>query len=94
MVGVLCALALGVALNSAAAVLLWHKQDVQIDRIAKSTVALCALRADLQARVRTATQFLAEHPDGAPGIPARTIRDGIANQQRTISALRVVKCPR
>jgi hypothetical protein len=54
--------------------------------------ALCALRADLQARIQTSTTFLVEHPEGVAGIPAKTIRDGIINQQRTVNALSGLSC--
>jgi hypothetical protein len=65
----------------------------QADENTRASVALCALRVDLQRRVAAAKNFLAEHPNGIPGIPARTFRDGIDNQQRTISALTVLRCP-
>lgn len=54
--------------------------------------SLCALRLDLERRVESQLRFLAEHPDGIPGIPAKTIRTGIDNQQRTISALHGLSC--
>lgn len=54
--------------------------------------ALCALRADLALRAASSQAFLDKHPQGIPGIPAATIRDGIVNQQRTISALSVLHC--
>lgn len=92
--GVLVALAVGVMVNSAASVLLWRSATAQIDANNRTTVAVCELRADLERRVRSSTRFLQEHPDGIPGIPARTIRDSLENQQRTISALRDLKCPK
>jgi hypothetical protein len=54
--------------------------------------SLCVLRTDLEARVKSSEDFLAKHPHGAFGIPARTIQDGIANQQRTIRALKGLDC--
>ena len=54
--------------------------------------ALCALRADLEKRVESSQQFLIDHPDGIAGIPARTIREGIENQRRTIDALGDLSC--
>jgi sulfur transfer complex TusBCD TusB component (DsrH family) len=59
---------------------------------ARTQSALCALRADLQARVRTSEGFLREHPRGVAGIPARTIQEGIVNQRRTIKALSALSC--
>ena len=57
-----------------------------------SNDALCALRVDLEKRVASSEQFLRENPDGIPGIPAKTIRDGVTNQQRTIKALSQLAC--
>jgi hypothetical protein len=65
----------------------------QADENSRASVALCALRVDLQRRAAASEKFLAEHPHGIPGISARVIRDGIHDQQRTISALAVLKCP-
>jgi len=58
----------------------------------QTTTALCTLRADLERRVDTSREFLKENPDGIPGIPARTIQEGINNQERTIEALGVLDC--
>jgi hypothetical protein len=57
-----------------------------------TTAALCALRTDLELRAASSRRFLADHPDGIPGIPAKVIRDGISNQERTITALRGIDC--
>lgn len=59
-----------------------------------TTKALCTFRADLAQRAVTATQFLKEHPNGTPGIPAKTILESISNQQRTILALKDLDCSR
>lgn len=59
-----------------------------------TTKALCTFRADLAQRAVTATQYLKDHPNGAPGIPAKTILEGISNQQRTILALKDLDCAR
>ena len=63
----------------------WQGQESNRD-------ALCALRGDLEKRVSNSQKFLSENPEGIPGISATTIRDGIANQQRTIAALRGISC--
>lgn len=55
--------------------------------------SLCAYRVDLQHRVDATVKFLAENPDGIPGVPIRTLRDSAANQQRTISTLHSLNCP-
>lgn len=57
-----------------------------------TTAALCALRNDLEVRVASSRSFLVDHPNGIPGISAKAIRDGIANQERTIVALSVIDC--
>lgn len=68
---------------------LTRRVDANADQ---STSALCALRRDLEKRVDSSRQFLREHPHGIPGISAKTIRDGLSNQQRTIRALRGLSC--
>lgn len=66
------------------------------DRIARDAAqvngALCALRGDLTRRVDASIAYLEDHPRGAPGIPAATIRQGIENQAQTIHALARVRC--
>jgi hypothetical protein len=58
----------------------------------QSTGALCALRHDLEQRVSDGEAFLAGHPHGIPGIPAKTLQQSIDGQKRTIKALQVVEC--
>jgi predicted PurR-regulated permease PerM len=68
-------------------------QQVRIAReSASTTTALCVLRADLEARIKNSQAFLKENPNGIPGISAKLIRDGIKNQQSTVSALSGLKC--
>jgi hypothetical protein len=55
-------------------------------------VALCALRVDLERRVQASQDFLREHPEGIPGIPTATIKQGIDNQKKTIDALGFLEC--
>lgn len=59
---------------------------------AETHAAVCALTADLEARTQSSRDFLHDHPNGIPGIPATTIRESIHNQKRTIDALSVVSC--
>jgi hypothetical protein len=54
--------------------------------------ALCTFRVDLITRVTQSITFLSEHPKGAPGIPVKTIVDGVNNQVRTINALSGLRC--
>lgn len=58
----------------------------------RTTSALCALRLDIELRVRGAQDFLAAHPHGFGGISATAMRDNIANQQRTAAALSGLSC--
>jgi hypothetical protein len=58
----------------------------------RTTASLCALRHDLEQRVSDGEAFLIDHPRGIPGIPAKTLRQSIDGQRRTIRALRVVQC--
>lgn len=53
----------------------------------QNTRAICALRSDVEVRVASSEKYLREHPEGFPGLSPQTIRDGIANQKRTIKAL-------
>jgi hypothetical protein len=79
-------------------VVFWALASAQSDRVdrgretQRTTQALCALRGDLERRVVSSQDFLVEHPNGVLGISAKVIRDGIANQQRTIDALSALKC--
>jgi hypothetical protein len=57
-----------------------------------TTFALCTFRKDLEVRVAASRKFLASHPDGFAGVPVRTIREGISNQERTIGALSGIDC--
>lgn len=54
--------------------------------------ALCTLRADLERRVTDGRQFLADHPDGIPGISVEEIQRGIDGQERTVLALSSLTC--
>lgn len=54
--------------------------------------AICALKGDLSKRIDSSRDFLRDHPAGIAGIPAATIKQGVDNQQRTLDALRDVKC--
>lgn len=68
--------------------LLAHKSDEG----SETHEAICALTADLAVRTEGTRRFLGEHPHGIPGIPARTLRESLQNQERTIGALSVVSC--
>lgn len=52
-----------------------------------NTRALCAFRSDLEKRIDAGTQFLQDHPEGIPGVPADAIRVSILNEQSTLNSL-------
>lgn len=54
--------------------------------------ALCAFKLDLAYRVTASQEYLRTHPEGFPGIPASTLRNSIANQQRTLDSLSGLHC--
>lgn len=54
--------------------------------------ALCALRKDVTVRVRISRDFLRDHPEGVPGIPAGAIKVSLAGQERTVRALDGLSC--
>lgn len=60
---------------------------------ALNRTALCALRGDLEARVDQGRDFLVKHPAGAFGFTPEAIQKSIADQERTIRALRPLPCP-
>lgn len=65
----------------------------QIHVLAENTNdSLCALRADVEARVEGSKAFLVEHPQGISGITPAVIQQGIDNQERTIVALGDLDC--
>ena len=58
----------------------------------ESQNALCALRGDLEKRVAGTQTYLAEHPEGFPGVSPATLRKSLKDQQRTIAALGDLPC--
>lgn len=100
---VLIAVAVAVVMTSVGGVFLFASNRAQTDDIRAlslqarrdaevSRSALCALRTDMERRVATSKALIARNPQGFAGIPARTIRDGIRNQERTIRALSSIDC--
>jgi hypothetical protein len=59
---------------------------------AQAHIAVCAFKTDLQRRVGEGIQFLATHPDGALGIPAKTLEASILNEQKTVHSLAALRC--
>lgn len=55
--------------------------------------ATCTFRADLIRRVRESNEFLATHPNGFAGIPAKTLEASIVNEESTIKSLEQLACP-
>lgn len=78
-------------------VVFWHdstsKTRALLREATRTTSALCALRGDLQTRINTSERFLADHPQGIPGISAASIRSSINGQRHTIAALSPLNCP-
>lgn len=74
----------------------------------ESHIALCTFRSDLRSRltdqrvkIARTEAFISAHPDGIPGIPAKTIKQGLAddkqtlrNLKHTIAALNILHCER
>lgn len=58
----------------------------------QNTLALCALRADLDQRIVSSQGVLIAHPDGLAGISAAVIKQQISNSQRTRHTLRNLSC--
>jgi hypothetical protein len=81
-----------------AAVVFWAYHDStskrhDLQQVAVQTnTALCTLRGDLKQRVRSSEKFLAEHPNGIPGISAATIRSSLSGQKRTVASLAGLQC--
>jgi uncharacterized membrane protein len=95
-VSILALLLVVVAVTAVSALTAIHasKQTARVVRSnTRASVALCTLRLDLVRRVEGSKAFLAGHPHGFSGISARAIQAGIDNQQRTIVALKVLRCP-
>jgi hypothetical protein len=60
----------------------------------RTHTGVCRLKDDLETRVANSEAFLRDHPDGIPGISAKTIQLGVDGQKRTIRSLRVIgPCP-
>ena len=94
---VACATVLAASACLLAAVLFTqvHDQTISVQRAAMvNTRTLCAFRTDLQRRVDSGTQFLSEHPRGALGFTRQELQTTINNQQRTISSLGALTCPK
>jgi hypothetical protein len=69
-----------------------HQRN-EVARVALETNnALCTLRGDLAQRIASARRFLGNNPEGIPGLPAKSIRESIQNQERTIDALSNLDC--
>ncbi len=56
--------------------------------------ALCVFRNDLEERIGRTRAYLARHPEGFPalGITAGELANQLMNQQKTIDALKQLKC--
>lgn len=100
----LLALALSVVVLVITVVVLFRQADdhavSQAQTAAQARVAvrdnraLCALRAQLKSQVKTSTNYLTKHPDGAPALQlsATSIQQGINKEQATVNALSTIAC--
>lgn len=63
------------------------------DTTTRTNDALCTFRADVQQRLDNTEAFLADHPQGIPGVPTATLRQSLDAQRRTVKALGGLPCP-
>ncbi len=54
--------------------------------------ALCSFKDDLQRRYDAGLQFVADHPDGIPGISRNDLERSLANQHATLDSLDSLDC--
>jgi hypothetical protein len=54
--------------------------------------ALCAFKVDLERRVQAGEEFLAENPEGVPGISRESIQRSLDSQKSTLLALASLDC--
>lgn len=65
----------------------------KIEGVAFSTnSALCAFKVDLQNRAENTRRFIAEHPDGIPGISRAEFDRQFANLVATLGSLNALRC--
>lgn len=67
------------------------RDEVRRDE-ARTSAALCTLRADISHRVQASKDFLLAHPKGIPGISQATLAASIASQAATVTALAGLPC--
>lgn len=53
---------------------------------------LCTLRGDLQTRRESGVKFLAEHPNGIPGISREDLERSLRSQAATLNSLSDLEC--
>jgi predicted PurR-regulated permease PerM len=69
-----------------------HQRQALAETAVNTNNTLCALRADLEARVDAAKQFLDDNPKGVLGFPVEVIEQNIKNQEQTVEALSTLDC--
>lgn len=59
-----------------------------------TTMAVCAMRDDLQSRADATAKYLKKHPDADEilGVPRDTIEQSLQNQRATLASLAVLDC--
>lgn len=83
-----------VSLAFFSAALAFRVQDQnRIEELARSTnAALCAFKRDLERRYVAGVEFLADHPDGIPGVTKNDIERTLLSQKATLHAIRNLEC--
>jgi hypothetical protein len=82
-------LALMLAVGAIGAYVLTHKTNEGTE----THEAICALVSDLETRTEDTRAFLRAHPHGIAGLATGAqLRESLRNQERTLSALGVIKC--
>jgi hypothetical protein len=80
-----------VLMSGLAVVALDTRHDLQV-KFDQALTGLCTFRSDLQVRVQNSRDFLKQHPNGIPGIPASVLKNSIDNQRLTLSSLKTLPC--
>lgn len=59
-----------------------------------TNAALCSFKNDLQSRVDQTETYLADHPEGFPGVPKGSLEASLKGQQSTLKSLSQLDCPK
>ena len=70
----------------------FNKLSSENDRLQTVGTAVCNLRAEQANRVHETVDFLRGHPRGIPGVPIGSLRLSLYNEERTLQALKPLRC--